>query len=378
MHVAIITTSYPDNVPGSEAAGSFVADFAQQLSEDVRVTVIAAASNSSERREGKVDVTRFAVPRMPLSLLRPLNPADWPAIVRTVRSGTKAVEAVVRDRQPSYLFALWALPSGHWAAAASRQTDVSFGIWALGSDIWSLGRIPLLRGKLRRVLRAADHCFADGLRLADDVERLAGRKCDFLASTRALPTPAQAGIAESGPYKLAFLGRWHLNKGVDTLLAALLQLTDEDWHRISCLRIHGGGPLHDEVQQAAIRLRDLGRPIEVGGYLGKKGAADLIAWADYLLLPSRIESIPVIFSDAVQLQTPIVSTPVGDLPALHEKYDFGVLAADTSAGAFLHAMRAALRENSSIFRAGLIAAAGDFDPVDIARKFVAEIESPVR
>ena len=30
-HIAILTTSYPDNIPGSEAAGSFVGDFAREL-----------------------------------------------------------------------------------------------------------------------------------------------------------------------------------------------------------------------------------------------------------------------------------------------------------------------------------------------------------
>jgi glycosyltransferase involved in cell wall biosynthesis len=376
VHVAIITTSYPDDVPGREAAGSFVADFARQLAEHVQVTVIAAASSGSRLQDGKLEVIRFPVPKSPLSLLRPLHPADWLAIVKTIRNGKRAVERIVRDSKPNYLFALWALPSGHWAASVARQHDIPFAIWALGSDIWSLGKIPLLRWKLQLVLRAADRCFADGLSLAQDVERLSGRRCDFLPSTRVLPKGSHFGDTESAPYKLAFLGRWHRNKGIDILLESLRQLSDSDWSKISAVRIFGGGPLHDEVHRIATELQAKQRPVEAGGYLDKESAADLITWADYLLLPSRIESIPVIFSDAMQLRTPIVATPVGDLPRLHDEYSFGTLAAEASSNAFTDAMREALDKNAASFGTGLDAAAADFDMVNLTQRFLGEIKRP--
>jgi glycosyltransferase involved in cell wall biosynthesis len=374
VHVAIITTSYPDEVPGSEAAGSFVEDFARQLARSVRVTVIAPASSASKSQDDDLEVIRFAVPSSPLSLLRPLHPADWPAIVKTMRNGRRAVERLVRDNKPNYLFALWALPSGHWAASVSRRHNVPFAIWALGSDIWSLGRIPLLRWKLRRVLRAADRCFADGLALSEDVQQLSGRSCEFLPSTRILPKLEPRSGAESAPYKLAFLGRWHRNKGVDILLESLRQLDDSDWSKISAVRIFGGGPLYADVQRITDELQAQKRPVETGGYLDKESAADLIAWADYLMLPSRIESIPVIFSDAMQLRTPIVATPVGDLPRLHDKYSFGTLAAAAAPDAFTDAMRRALDGSAASFGAGIEAAASDFDMIDLIPRFLGAIE----
>ncbi len=376
MHVAIITTSYPDEVPGSEAAGSFVADFARQLAVSVQVTVVAPASSASRAQDGELEVIRFAVPNSPLSLLRPLHPADWLAIVKTIRNGKRAVEHLVRDNKPNFLFALWALPSGHWAASVARRHDIPFAVWALGSDIWSLGKIPLLRWKLQSVLRAADRCFADGLSLARDVEQLSGRRCDFLPSTRILPNRSLVGGTGSAPYKLAFLGRWHQNKGIDILLESLRKLSDSDWSKISAVRIFGGGPLHAEVHRIANELQVQQRPVELGGYLDKESAADLIAWADYLMLPSRIESIPVIFSDAMQLRTPIVATPVGDLPRLHDRYSFGTLAAAATSDAFTHAMREALDRSATSFRTGLDAAASDFNMFDLTRRFLGEIKRP--
>ncbi len=283
------------------------------------------------------------------------------------------MQQFVRDSSPDYLFALWALPAGHWAAQAARQKDIPFAIWALGSDIWSLGRVPLLRWKLQRVLRAANHRFADGFKLAEDVERLSGSRCQFLASARVLPQPDDNVKARAAPYKLAFLGRWHRNKGVDLLLDALRQLSDHDWSRIASVRICGGGLLHEDVQHAVTELQGQNRPVEVGGYLDKQGAANLIAWADFLLLPSRIESIPVIFSDAVQVRTPIIATPVGDLPVLHDKYNFGILATAANSEAFAQALRHALDSDATKYQAGLELAAADFELSGIARRFVAEI-----
>ena len=69
-HIALVTTSYPDGTPGTEAAGSFVADFAEELSRRVRVSVVAAGTEDQVSQEGNLCIRRFAVPRLPLSLLK--------------------------------------------------------------------------------------------------------------------------------------------------------------------------------------------------------------------------------------------------------------------------------------------------------------------
>jgi len=371
-HVALVTSSYPDGTPGSEAAGSFVADFAAELAKRVRVTVVAASAEDSVATKNQLTVRRFAVPRMPLSLLRPSNPNDWAAIVQTLKSGRAALRSFADTDCPDHILALWALPGGFWAESVARKKAVPFSIWALGSDIWSLGKIPLVRTKLRAVLRQANFRYADGLQLATDVEKICGKACVFLPSTRQLPKPAMINVSAGPPYKLAFLGRWHANKGVDLLLDALLQLGDADWKSIAEIRINGGGPLEDNVGQRARELSRQGRPVLLGGYLDKQHAADLIGWADYLLLPSRRESIPVIFSDAVQLLTPIVATPIGDLPQLYKKYGFGVIASATNATAYADALRTALSSQASEFSARIGSAKMDFDLRTIVGDFLTQ------
>ena len=368
--VAIITTSYPDGQPGVDAAGSFVEDFATELSKSLPVSVVAAGSEDSVAGDARLKVRRFSVPRLPLSLLRPYLPWQWPALVRTLRAGGDALRTCIAEDRPDHVFAFWVLPSGWWAEQEAGRSGIPYSTWALGSDIWSLGRVPGVRHVLKRVLGSAHRSYADGLELCNEVARIADRPCAFLPSTRKLPAGFTRPVSISPPYRLAFLGRWHPNKGVDLLLEALGQLTAHDWERIDEVRIFGGGPLEQQVRDLATKLEANGRPVTIGGYLGKKEAAALIAWADYLLLPSRIESIPVIFSDAAQVRTPIIATPVGDLPALRDRYEFGVLADSLSAADYCRAIGAAVADQPGRGRAGLEEVAGEFDLQTVARRFL--------
>ncbi|MPT43185.1 MAG: glycosyltransferase [Klebsiella sp.] len=74
--------------------------------------------------------------------------------------------------------------------------------------------------------------------------------------------------------------------------------------------------------------------------MSKPEAEAAIVHADCLLIPSRIESIPVVFSDAMKLGRPVVSMPVGDLPQLVGS-GVGILARQVSSQAFASATVAA-------------------------------------
>jgi len=371
-HLLVISTSFPDAgyAPGQEAAGMFVDDFVQELAHRVRVTaVVPGQGDSILSASPNLTIRRFAVPSLPLSLLKPTRPMDWGGIVRTMRAGDRAVVSAIQADPPDHILALWALPSGYWA----QKRGLPYSVWALGSDIWGLGRVPGVRGVLRRVLRGAAHCLADGCQLAEEVRAISGRDCRFLPSSRRLPVIAGRRPAYNPPYKLAFLGRWHPNKGVDLLADSLSLLTDEDWRRIAGVRIFGGGPLAKMLKAAVESLREKGRPVKLGGYLKREEAADLLTWADYLLLPSRIESIPVIFSDALQAGRPLIATPVGDLPRLMADGGVGVLAEAVSATGYTRAVRRALAVSPDSFSAGLATMLVRFDIQRTATQLVEQI-----
>lgn len=379
MKILLITTSYPENNEGAAAAGVFVADFARSLLNlGHSPAVIAPGVDSTARIENGIRVFRFSAPRLPLSLLRPLRPRDWPAIVRTLHSGQKTVSMVCENECFDHILALWALPSGDWALHQSRRSNTPYSVWALGSDIWSLKNLPVVRQRLNQVLRSAHHVFADGHQLCMDTEYLSGRSCHFLPSARRLGPLTPKALKTQAPYRFAYLGRWHPNKGIDVLLHSLEQLREDDWRHIEAIRIAGGGPLSPLVQTISSRLQHQGRPVFVEGFLNQKQATDLLLWADYLIIPSRVESIPVVFSDAMQTNCPVIATPVGDFPQIFSDYPPGILCESPNPHAMASAIRHALRRTPHEFMSALQYWAGKFDIESNAEYFSQILTSKFR
>lgn len=369
--ILLITTSYPEHREGEAAAGVFVRDFARTLLEmGSSVEVIAPASMEGSQDEGGVTVTRFAVAKLPLSLLNPMHIQDWKAIFATLTQGSRVVSDVCSRRRPDHILALWALPSGAWALHASRIFGIPYSTWALGSDIWTLGNIPGLRQYLAHVLKNADHRFADGFQLAGDVSQICGCPCNFLPSSRNFGPSGLRSINAVPPYRLAFLGRWHPHKGVDMLLGALSHLDNAAWLGIESIRIHGGGPLERQIQDGVAELVAAGRPVKIGGYLDLVGARALFEWADFVAIPSRIESIPVVFSDAMQARRPVIATPVGDLPQLVPALGCGVLAQSANEAGIADAIQQAVSTPSHDYAQRLANCALAFDVSSAAQSFL--------
>jgi len=365
--VLLVTTSYPGEQLGSEAAGAFVADLARALQAYVDVRVVAPGQHEvRERTQEGIEIYRFSAGPRPLSLLSPMRPWHWPHILGTLRSLQRQALAANADQRLAHTLALWVLPSGWAARALLRRHGVPYSVWALGSDIWSLGRLPGVREMLAAVARGASAAFADGHTLARDAERLCQRPFEFLPSARALHVVRAGPVRIAPPYRYLFLGRWHPNKGIDLLLDALDSLVDEeDWLHIREVHIAGGGPLEELVQARVRRLQLAGRPVRLSGFLGAAEASLAFGQADRLLLPSRVESIPVVFSDAMAAGVPIVSMPVGDLPALVQP-GIGWLSASVDAVAFAGAIRASFK--GPVDAEAIAGCASTFQPATTAKR----------
>ena len=374
MKILVITTSYPVKRDGSEAAGSYVEDFVKTLSNKADVAVVYPTSETgSQEKDDSVVHCPFRVSHLPLSLLTPVNPLHWTKIISTIRAGQNAVNKAVLDFKPDHILALWALPSGFWAKSIYDTKGIPYSIWALGSDIWFLGKVPIIKSVLKNVLQHAQFCFADGYQLRDDVARISGREAHFMPSTRILPLSKTKVLKKTGPYNLAFLGRWHPNKGIDLLLEALELLNDSDWEKIKCFRIAGGGPLEKLVKNKIKALQDKKRPVEVCGFLDTNAATEFLLTADYLVIPSRVESIPVVFSDALQTSTPMVVTPVGDFPVLFVNSPAGFIAPDISAVSIANSIQKLLAVAPCDFVDSMKTALLQFNVKQSVEMFIAKI-----
>ncbi|MGQ4660187.1 glycosyltransferase [Lysobacter sp. F6437] len=368
----IVTTSFPINADGSEAAGGFVADFADAMAQHMAVRVVAPGRRVTYEENGELAIWRFNSGNKPLSQLSPAKPWHWFSIISVLRSLKRQVFAASEDGMVVHTFALWVLPSGWAARQLQKKQGIPYSVWALGSDIWSLGRIPVLRALLRRVCRDASEAYADGLGLAAEAESVCHREFKFLPSCRRLDGVRSSPVANAPPYRMLFLGRWHRNKGVDLLLDALDILEEADWGRIEEVHIAGGGPMEELVHARIGSLSRAARPVRVSGYLSRDQASAALARTDRLLLPSRVESIPVVFSDALAYCVPVIAMPVGDLPQL---LDCGAVAESVTAEAFAEAIRRSCRQDGGASRSGISRLKNIFDVNASAKRVAASVSA---
>jgi len=369
----LLTTSYPDSGDGSEAAGVFVHDLAVQLSRKIPVRVVAPGSTERcSNGRTNLEVWRFAGTGRPLSLLSPRSPADWPKIIKVMASMRRQADAAVADGCVRHTLALWVLPCGWVAWSHARRFNTPYSVWALGSDIWTLGRLPMISNVLRRVVAGASACFADGLQLAADATVLGSRRFEFLPSTRRILLMDKQPVRIASPWRLLFLGRWHPNKGIDLLLEAMRILPEDTWSAIGEFTIAGGGPLESAVHENILRLKSSGRPVRLLGFLGPDEAAKEIVAADWVVVPSRIESIPVVLSDALKAGRPLVVTPVGDMARIvGADLPCGVVAGEATAASIASAIVKAIEFGPATYLEGVEHAAAVFDLEKIADKIIA-------
>ncbi|MDX6710243.1 MAG: hypothetical protein QOH96_1259, partial [Blastocatellia bacterium] len=109
--------------------------------------------------------------------------------------------------------------------------------------------------------------------------------------------------AVSTPNLILFAGRLTHVKGADLLLSALAQLKRCDYF---CL-IAGDGPEREMLEATAASL-GLSDKIKFLG--ARKDVTNLLGLADFLVMPSRWEGLPLIMLEAMAAGCPIVGTSV--------------------------------------------------------------------
>jgi glycosyltransferase involved in cell wall biosynthesis len=378
VKIWILTSSFPAN-PGDAraAAGLFVADFAVALAEaGHQVSVVTPDKQSGEKRDPPgVRVHWFAWRggRKPLSTLRPYLPADGLAILSLFRRGAQALEELYRREAPDHVLAMWAAPSGILAVWLKRRRGVPVTTWCLGSDIWTLGRYPILRGVVRRVLRASSFVFADGVQLAEDAEKLAGRSCGFMPSSRRLDraldrrlSPSEAGV------RFLFIGRYARVKGVDVLLEAMAEFSRRE--PSGHLYLFGGGPLEAQIRRRA-GGSDLRGRVTIGAWADEATAVSWLAASDCVVIPSRMESIPVIFSDAIQMGRPLIVSDVGDMGRLLREHPAGLVVPPEDPSALCAAMLQMAAQDRDRYTPRIQELAAQFDVARVAAAWIRRVQS---
>jgi glycosyltransferase involved in cell wall biosynthesis len=310
----------------------------------------------------------------PLVDFRLSSPGDLRLIASLLLSGERALKTLVQEEKIDACLALWAIPAGYlaWRVCRSR---IPYSIWALGSDIHDWARRPVVGALVRRILRDADHCFADGLELGAEVKRLSGRDCDFLPTTRRLPAPAPLPRPLGSGINFLFVGRLEAVKGADVMVDAMLLVLASGAD--ASLTVCGSGSMEKGLKAKVEAAGEGDRVAFLSSQPGNVVAGYMSA-CDCLVVASRNESIPIVFSEALQAGLPMLVTDVGDLGELARRHGLAPPVPPADAAALAAAMTAFISDRESQVRRYQKARTellGIFDVGATADRYLAAIES---
>jgi len=373
MHVCIITSSFPlDPGDGRAAAGLFVRDFAVALAElGEQVTVLTPDKHGGPKADVPGVQTHWFAwcgGDKPLAYLKPWRPLDALAIWSLLRNGRRALRELAASEKFDHVLAMWAVPAGYLAMGLQKQTGTPFTTWCLGSDIWTYGKRLGLRNIVRRVLQRSTHVYADGIELGHAATRLCGRPVSFLPSSRQLdPALAESPPAGKRSFNFLFIGRYAEVKGVDVLLAAMREMVESG--QDASLYMFGGGPMEGFVRDY-VAAHGLGERVHVGGYADLSTLVTHLAFCDCLVIPSRMESIPVAFSDALQMGRPLIVSDVGDMGTLLREVAAGYVVVPDDVTALTDAMRRMVMADATEFAPHIEKLAQRFELKRAAQKWL--------
>jgi len=381
VNVQIITSSYPAFEGDSGGtAGLFVQSLAHELV-SLGHRVIVQPVERKKSYQAKPGIVIEPIPweggDQELASMNFLNPLNLLIFLKFFLKGKKHVLATYKKYDVHRVLCMWVVPSGIFGYWIKKRFARSYDVWALGSDIWKVRKIPFWGDYwIKKIVQNASGVYADGQELAEDVKAIAQKDCVFLPSSRKLPEPAGHLPPLSPPdaCHILFVGRYHKNKGPDLLIEAINQIPENNRKRLK-VHLFGTGPLEAHLRSlcAQFKLQDV---ITINGPIDGQEFANYLSLASFLAIPSRIESIPLVFSDAMQGKTPVISTPVGNLPDLIKEYQCGLVCDALSATALAETIQAAMVLSRNHFGQEQFSKAyAPFDIQEIAQRWLSPLKN---
>ena len=370
----IITSSYPA-ISGESFEGACIEAFAEALARlGHHVTVLTQCMRADRYQDSphlKVQRFQWSKRVKPLSTLSIKH--DVGKICLYFSKGLSAAAEIARDQNIDLVICAWALPAGVFGLYLKRRFGIPYVVWSLGSDIWSYSSSALSRRLLRSIFTQARRVYADGLSLIEQIRDIAGIQASFLPTSRLLPCVEPRNLALSPDHMhFLFTGRYHHNKGPDILIEAI-HLLPPDLQSKTHFHFFGVGDMKEQLQSLIERYH-LNHCIDLNGPINSIHLSQYLEAVNYIIIPSRIESIPVILSDALQKQCPIIATNVGDMGRLLMQYEAGYVAQQAEPQSLTAVISKAVI-NHTIAKDRMQALYSLFDPDSNARNFLQHFDS---
>ena len=178
--------------------------------------------------------------------------------------------------------------------------------------------------------------------------------CRSKISIFALPNPVSLpdrvpGRDFSGTLRLIFLGRLGSHKGPDRVLKAVSTLPEAQRNRIE-VWLAGDG----EVEQTRRLAQALGleQQVQVSGWLDPSTRDQWLQMGHVMILPSRMEGIPMAILEGMAWGLPVITTPVGGIPEVVADGQEGFLVPSDDVGAISQAIQRFLEDPTLIQKMG--------------------------
>ncbi|MEI6764306.1 MAG: glycosyltransferase [Bacteroidota bacterium] len=319
MNILVISSTFPTN--NTDPVGGFVLDFCLKLSEQHRVTVLTQKRAETYAVDSKINLVTFlwSGSQQPLSDLKFYNPIHFFHTLSLFKNARTALKDLTNNQTFDHCFALWAIPSGIAAKYIFEKKNIPYSVWCLGSDIWKHKNNFFTKSLLRKILVNAQQVYGDGFKFCEEIEAFSKKSCLFLPSARNIDKTAVTVVSESRK-KFVFVGRYHINKGPDVLIQAISRLPDAVMDN-AVFHFYGLGSMKTALQEMVSDARLTN--VEIHDVLDTNELFSVVSNAHFLIIPSRIDSIPVILSDTLQCGTPLIGANVGDLGDVITKYGIG-------------------------------------------------------
>ena len=264
-------------------------------------------------------------------------------------------------------------------AAARLREPVPLGFYS-AQNIAKRYPLPIAVGE-RHVMSQASFAFPVS-RAVQDVLRGKG----YRGRSEVLPLGLNTSIFPDPPGRpsaersvLGYVGRLSREKGVFTLLEALVKLPET-----VVVRIAGDGPQAADLREAA-RALGVAERVEWLGYVPHHEVHQLYASFDLLVVPSLTtpgwkEQFGRVVIESLASRTPVVAADSGELPSLVDSTGGGWIFHEGNAASLAASVRDALSDLSEYQRratAGWRTVRDQFENEGIARRFVSVVAEAV-
>lgn len=327
MKLVFITHNFPIDRDERSNAGVFVWDIARFLiKQDCSIIVFVLNSNIEKVKKlfsGKLILyflERGSLKKS-LSKVKPYNLLDIIKTFNLFMKGKQSIMSILKTEKVDFCIAFWAIPSGIIAYEICKKLKIPYAIWALGSDIYIYNKYPIIGNLIFKSIINSSLVFADGLNLVKEVRKISNKKCVFLPSVTDFKIKNTAKLlVDNKKTNFVFLGRMERVKGPDILFSSLLRLQkNANFHTYFI----GSGSLLNELKVRSTK-HNLDKKIT---FLGNINSKDIIysylRKCDYLVVPSRSDSIPLVLSEGAKAGIPFIVSDVGDMSYFIKKYNIG-------------------------------------------------------